>query len=77
MVQMPIVDGIGIMACNKKCYFDKETAQAALEAIPSDRSPREVRYYKCPECHCYHLTSIPASHPNSRRTSRRRGRRKR
>lgn len=44
-----------------KVRFSKREAQTALNAARYDRKRRkwrrEVRYYHCPECNAYHLTS--------------------
>lgn len=50
--------------CQKICY-DKRGAQGELNLINKakrryrrkSKNRREVRYYHCPECNAYHLTS--------------------
>ena len=45
--------------CAKRAYINKGEAKAALAWTQSSPSPRrqEIRFYRCPNCKMYHLTS--------------------
>ena len=47
------------MTCTKRAYISKQEAKRALESTRNSRSERraEVRFYRCPDCKQYHLTS--------------------
>lgn len=52
--------------CEKKSYRDSDHARYALALITSsadhrgpDKSKLPVRFYRCPDCRRYHLTSQP------------------
>ena len=60
------------MPCELKRKFETEQAAAAELANTIRRraeSPRrrECRYYRCPQCLCYHLTSMPLATARGRR----------
>lgn len=47
------------MNCYKVKFKSKRNAAKALHRCLESKNTnrKEVRYYKCPNCHCFHLTS--------------------
>lgn len=44
----------------KRRFSDEQSARAALNLInPTRKNGKPYRYYKCPECNGYHLSSKP------------------
>lgn len=54
------------MTCAKVRYRDELGARIALASTHRSNDPRreECRYYRCPFCHGYHLTSRPIYEEN-------------
>jgi hypothetical protein len=49
------------VTCLKKPYATRIDALTQLRRIQHENDPKhtEQSYYRCDECRCYHLTSLP------------------
>ena len=43
--------------CKKRAYYSAEEAQEMIRHITETRVTRSIRYYQCPVCGLWHLTS--------------------